>query len=420
MGNIKLHTSAKLFLRALALHRAGNLNDAETLYHTLLASNPKHGEALSLLGTIYAQRGNYEEGIRLMGEAISVKPNHAEAYFNRALSKQMLSRYEDALADYEKATVLDPTCAKAFWHKSLNHLTLGQYEKGWKLYEWRWKTRSPEEVRAFRQRLWLGNEALENKTILIHAEQGFGDTIQFCRYVPKVEALGAKVVFEVPAPLAGLMSTLKGSFRLVERGNPLPEFDLHCPLLSLPLAFKTLVNTIPADVPYLFAAPLKRKIWQDRLGEKSKPRIGLTWSGGKSRKLYDNRSIPLHLLAPLGHFNYEYHCLQKEFKNEDIAVLKQLGHITSHADSLNDFSDTAALMSEMDLIISIDTSVAHLAGALGKPLWVLLHYASDWRWMLARKDSPWYPSARLFRQSFRNDWAGVIAEVNTELQVSDL
>jgi hypothetical protein len=408
-----------LLSRAIALHRAGNLIDAETHYRKLLSSNPKHPHALTLLGTIHAQRGDLEEGIRLMTKAITVKPDHSEAYFNRALSLQNLGRYEDALKDFDKATLIDSSYAEAFWHKSLLQLTLGQYEEGWKLYEWRWKSATPFEFGVLQEILWLGKEPLAGKTIMLHAEQGMGDIIQLCRYAPLVEALGAKVILRVPASLTKLLSSLKGSFHIISEDEPLPKFDLHCPLFSLPLAFGTTLETIPADVPYLSADPDRRDVWQKRLGKRIKPRIGLVWSGNAKHKNDHNRSIPLKLLASLSQENYEFHSIQNECKPLDAQTLEHQNCIISHAENLKDFADTAALISEMDLIISVDTSVAHLAGALGKRVWIVLPFIPDFRWLTEREDSPWYPTARLFRQPHHNDWASVIEKIKATLTLSD-
>jgi hypothetical protein len=264
--------------------------------------------------------------------------------------------------------------------------------------------------------LWLGHQTIVGKTLLIYAEQGLGDVIQFCRYATTVEALGAKVIVEVPAPLVPLISTLKGNFTIVEQGKPLPAFDLQCPVMSLPLAFKTSVATIPAEVPYLYADSGKQKVWQERLGNKTRIRVGLVWSGTKDHKNDHNRSIPLKLMKPLMRLPIEFHVLQKDIRSEDAVVLSQLKKMYSHQAELHDFSDTAALVQEMDLVISVDTSVAHLAGALAKSVWILLPFMPDYRWMLDRADSPWYPTATLVRQPAIGDWTSVILEITKRLE----
>lgn len=257
----------------------------------------------------------------------------------------------------------------------------------------------------------IGDCSIAGKTLLIHAEQGFGDTLQFCRYVLIVDALakstGARMLLEVPPALMSLLVSLKSNATLIARGQALPEFDLQCPLMSLPLACKTTLDTIPADVPYLFADVNKQAAWQQRLGVKCKPRIGLVWSGIAGYLEDRNRSIPLSMLERVTEFDLEFHSLQKEIRSTDQMFLSTF-NIKSHTEQLTDFAETAALVMEMDLIISVDTSVAHLAGAAGRPVWVLLPFSPDWRWLLDRKDSPWYPNATLFRQPKRGDWESVV------------
>jgi ADP-heptose:LPS heptosyltransferase len=226
-----------------------------------------------------------------------------------------------------------------------------------------------------------------------------------------VEQLGAKVILEVPLALMSLVSTLKGQFTLIESGKPLPEFDYHCPVMSLPLAFKTTVDTIPAQHPYLYATEDKKQQWQEKLGNKTVTRIGLVWSGSTIHKNDHNRSLLLQQLSSLLELPVEFHSLQKEIRAVDIKTLTDFPHIHQHQEDLLDFSDTAALVDAMDIIISVDTSVAHLAGAMGKKVCVLLPYAPDYRWMLDRPESPWYPSATLFRQPAIDDWESVVAEI---------
>jgi hypothetical protein len=258
--------------------------------------------------------------------------------------------------------------------------------------------------------MWLGGDPVAGKTVLLHAEQGYGDTLQFCRYAPLVAALGATVVLEVPLALKPLLGSLRGVSLLVAKGGVTPAFDLHCPLMSLPLAFATRLDTIPADVPYLQADPVRRQAWRQRLDEVSAPgrcRVGLAWSGNPRHNNDENRSIRLEQLAPLYGLDATFVSLQPLVRERDKACLAQSGIVNPGAE-LTDFADTAALMDALDLVICVDTSVAHLAGALGRPLWVLLPRVPDWRWLLDRDDSPWYPTARLFRQDKPGDWPATI------------
>jgi hypothetical protein len=265
------------------------------------------------------------------------------------------------------------------------------------------------------QPLWLGDISIADKTLLIHRQEGLGDYIQFIRYATLAEQTGVKIILEVPSSLFGITSSLEGRFILIEEGQPLPAFDYHCPVMSLPLAFKTTIDTIPAKTPYFYADQDKQFSWRQRLSEKSKPRVGLVWSGSTAHKNDHNRSIALTQFASLLDLPIEFHCLQKEIKTEDALFISDNGKIINHQAHLQDFSDTAALIAELDLVIAVDTSVAHLAGALGKQVWILLPFAPDYRWMLDKTDSPWYPSASLFRQPAIGDWDSVIAEVRDRL-----
>jgi hypothetical protein len=274
--------------------------------------------------------------------------------------------------------------------------------------------------------LWLGDESLASKTILLYAEQGLGDTIQFCRYARSVADLGARVVMLVPGPLLGLLATLDGVAQLVKVGDPLPPFDFQCPLMSLPLAFRTELATIPAPHSYLRPDSGRTRRWKERLGERLKPRVGLVWSGGfrpdqpELAEINARRNMDASLLAGLKDERIEFYSLQKgEPAASDLARL-QAAHwggpdIIDWTSELHDFSDTAALAANLDLVISVDTSMAHLAGALGRPVWILNRFDSCWRWLPGRVESPWYPTARIYTQQRSGDWAGVIEKVKADL-----
>jgi hypothetical protein len=264
----------------------------------------------------------------------------------------------------------------------------------------------------------LGEPAIAGKTVLLHAEQGYGDTVQFCRYAKRVAARGAAVVLEVPAALAALLAPLEGVHRLVVKGEALPVFDYHCPLLSLPLAFKTTLASIPAEIPYLRSDPIRVAHWRARLGPERRPRVGLVWSGSPGHKDDRDRSIPLAQVIELLSVPAQFVSLQKDVRSADRLILEGQGGVSHFGEALNDFADTAALIELMDVVIAVDTSVAHIAGAMGKAVWILLPRDPDWRWLLQREDSPWYPSARLFRQATAGDWAGVIRRVASALPVA--
>ena len=270
--------------------------------------------------------------------------------------------------------------------------------------------------RFFDRPTWLGKESLRDKTILLYGEQGLGDFIQFCRYVELVADLRAKVILEVPQPLAGLMENLKGISQLVVKGEELPPFDYQCPLLSLPLAFNTNISSIPAHIPYLASSNHQMAELKLKLGEKRNKRVGLVWSSMSSFKEDSKRSLLLaDFVKALPTEGFEYICLQKELKECDEEFFRAYKNIRFFGDELRDFSDTAALIENLDLVISTCTSVPHLSAALGKETWVLLSHVPDWRWLLDREDSPWYPSIKLYRQAGIGDWLSVLNKVKSDL-----
>jgi tetratricopeptide (TPR) repeat protein len=403
--------------RGLTLADLGRHEEAITDYDRALAIDPDHAEALFNRGTSLASRNRPEEAIASFDKALAVRPDWADALSNRGVALVSLNRQAEAIATFARATAIEPGHPDANCNESLAWLRLGDFRHGWAKYESRWASRDlASQRRAFAQPLWLGSEALQGKTILLHAEQGLGDTVQFVRYAPLVARLGAQVVLEVQPPLAPLLSGIGGISRIVGRGDPLPEFDLHCPLLSLPLALRTDLDTIPAVVPYLAAPEINVVKWRERLGPRARPRVGIAWAGSRTNRNDHNRSIALGpLAANLQISGVELVSIQKEVSEADRELLHANAHIRHIGDGLADFSDTAAVISQLDLVISVDTSVAHLAGAMARPLWLLVPFAPDFRWMLDREDSPWYPTARLFRQSRIGDWDGVLARVRAEL-----
>ena len=322
----------------------------------------------------------------------------------------------EALECYERSLSLKTQLAGAHWNKALVKLSLAEFDEGWKLYEWRWKTRDfTSPIRRFTQPLWLGDFDISNKRILIHAEQGLGDTIQFSRYLALLTDKKCRVIFEVQKPLASLYRSQNLDCELIVRGEAIPPFDAHCPLMSLPLAFRTKPDTIPANIPYLVAGDEQRSELARRLGQRTKPRIGVAWSGNPlfARGNDISRPIPLSVLSAIFRDDMERYRLQRDIRDGDTKTLHALPSIRDFSDL--ELSDTAAPMQELDLIISIDTLFAHLAGALGKPVWILLPFHPDFRWLRDRVNSPWYPTARLFRQTTDRDWSDVIRCVSEEL-----
>jgi len=397
----------------------GRYQDALESYDRAIALNPGHAEAYANRGAVLREFDRYSEALADYDRAVALKPTHVESLNSRGVVLQDMRLYGDALASFESALTVAPDFAEAQWNKSLLKILRGEFEEGWRLYESRWETVALRtRKRHFPQPLWLGQEDIAQKTILLHAEQGMGDTIHFCRYARMVKARGATVVIEAPEALRDLVSTLDESIQVVASGQPLPNFDYHCPFMSLPLAFNTTLATIPAEAPYLAANEAKRARWQARLGPRMHPRVGLVWSGGRAHKNDRNRSIPLETMLPLLSLPVEFHCLQKEVREADRAILESQARIAIHDGDLHDFTDTAALISGMDLVISVDTAIAHLAGAMGKELWVLVPHAPDFRWMTERTDSPWYPTARLFRQNDPGNWPPVVRDIVAALRES--
>ena len=415
--------------RGCALLDCGRFEDAIGDFDRAVELNPGFAPAYLNKGVALAGAGQVEAAIPWISQAIAKDPGDAHAYYNRARAWHELRHFPEAIDDYDRAIGLEPGYSAAYLNRAVSRLTQGRLLEGWRDMEWRWipgGSSLATERRDFLQPQWQGEQPVAGKTILIHCEQGLGDTLQFCRYVPMVAALGAKVVLEVPAALRKLLSSLPGVDHMVTRGDALPDFHWHCPLLSLPLAFRTSLETIPAAVPYLQCDIDRLRHWEQRLGTRRALRVGLVWSGGHRPNrpdLWDvnsRRNLPLSKLAVLKMPGVEFFSLQKgEPAESEFANTRAIGwsgpDIRDFGTELQDFVDTAALIEQLDLVISVDTSVAHLAGALGKPVWILNRFDGCWRWLLNRSDSPWYPSARLYTQPQPGDWDGALTAVAIDL-----
>lgn len=460
---IEPHNAFACFNQGVAFEALREFTQALASYERAIRLRPLYAEALFNRGNVLKRLDRLEEAVASFDQALAARPAYAAAHVNRGNALKNLGRTALALASYERALELDPTDAEihcnrgtllyediqpeaavasferalalrpdfagAFQNRGYAFLLAGNFAAGWADHEWRWQNYAAPLARSrrnFVQPLWLGEHALAHKRILLHAEQGLGDTLQFCRYARLVADRGAAVILEVPAALAALLRNLAGVTQLVAAGDELPPFDLHCPLMSLPLAFGTTVSTIPAPVPYLQADPGKQRFWQQRLGEHRRLRVGLVWSGGfrpdQPELWYINRrrNISLSELALLRHPDIEFYSLQKgEPAESELAQLIAANwdgpHLHDFTAEFRDFADTAALLANLDLLVSVDTSVAHLAGALGKPVWVMNRFDTCWRWLLKRTDSPWYPSARLYRQARPGNWRGVVQNIREDL-----
>ncbi len=401
--------------RASARSALGRHAEALEDLDAALAREPAHPVAHYNRGNALRAAGRESEAAAAYERALAAAPAHVASWFNRGLALQALNRHADALDSFARALGLDPGHADAHFAASMSLLTLGDHRRGWPEYEWRWR-RAGMAPRDLRIPLWLGEPPLEGRTILVHAEQGLGDTIQFARYVPGLARLGAKVVLEVQPELRPLLAGLEGAHAVVARGEKLPPCDLHCPIASLPLAMKTEAGTIPAAIPYLRAGEERLARWRGRLEGVSRPRVALAWSGRAAHANDRNRSIALAELAPiLSVAGAGFVSVQRDLREADAARLAAAPQVADLGPELGDFADTAAVLALCDLTICVDTSVAHLAGAMGRPLWVLLPFQPDWRWTLDAPRSPWYPAAELFRQPAPGDWAPAIARVREKL-----
>lgn len=399
-----------------ALNELERRTEALACFDRAISLRPEYAEACNNRGIVLGDLERHAEALASFERAIALRPDYAEAHYNRGNALRELHRHAEAVDSYERAIALKPDYASAHWNLADCRLLLGDFALGWKEYEWRWKLDQREHVkRDFPQPLWLGAEPVAGKIVLLHCELGLGDTLLFCRYARKVAALGAKVVLEVQPPLLRLLADLEGVTEIVGSGAPLPAFDCHCPLMSLPLAFRTGVHDVPAQVPYVRSDPGRVAAWQAILGEQRRSRVGLVWSGSTALK-NDRRSMALAQMLPLVREWAEWVSLQKEVREDEKALLTSRADLRHFGAELKDFADTAALVELMDVVVTIDTSVANLAGAMGKVVWILLPYdPHDWRWMLDREDSVWYPTARLFRQPAAGDWASVVRRVDEEL-----
>lgn len=389
--------------------------EALASYEAALARKPDYADAHNNRGLALLELNRPDEALTSLERALALKPDYTDALINRGNALRDLNRSREAIESYDTALALKPDLADGHWNKALEQLLLGDFAQGFANYEWRWR-RADAVPRGFTQPQWRG-EDLRGRTILLHAEQGFGDTLQFVRYVPMVAAKGGNVILEGPDGLLPLLAGIEGVAARVSRGAPLPPFDLHCPLMSLPLAFGTTLATVPAAVPYLRVPAARAEQWRGRLPRRGVPRVGLVWSGRPTHRNDHNRSIALARLEPvLARPGVQFISLQREIRDADRPALAKFPTVLRLEEELADFADTAAVVDALDLTIAVDTAVAHVAGALGKPVWVLLPSIPDWRWMLHRDDSPWYPSARLFRQKRIGDWDGAIARLAAELE----
>jgi tetratricopeptide (TPR) repeat protein len=440
--------------RGFALGELDRLDEARASYEQALKINPAVAEVHHNLGNVLREQGHLDEALARYDEALRLRPDYAKAHINKgvalvarcaidravacfrrgveldpnfaeahnslgtALSAQ--GNLDGALQAYEQALRLKPDYPDASWNRSLVWLLRGDYVRGWRDYEWRWRCRRPFPLPAFRQPRWDGSP-LEGRTVLLYGEQGLGDTLQFVRYAPLVKARGGRVVVQCQGSLLPLLTRTPGIDQLAAWGEASPPFDVWAPLLSLPHLVGTTLETVPADIPYLFADPERVAHWRRELAPIPGFRVGIVWQGSVRYPWDRHRSIPLALFEPLAAVpGVSLVSLQKGPGSEQVAALAGRFPVVCLSDMVDQaagaFVDTAAILHNLDLVIAVDTSVAHLAGGLGVPVWLAVHFTPDWRWGLGREDNRWYPTARLFRQSAPGDWAPVLARMAEELR----
>lgn len=387
--------------------------EAITSHEQALKLSPQHPAVLTNLAGALREAERWDEALVRCDQALAIDPKLAEAHMNRGSVLMDMGRLGPAREAFAQVIALQPDNADAQWGQGWCDMLAGDWARGLPQLEWRWKKDSfTSKPRDFTQPLWQGDADLKGRTILLHAEQGLGDTIQFCRYALLLVEQGARVLLEVQPTLKSLMATLHPDVQVLGRDEgPLPAFDYHCPLMSLPLAFKTTPDTAPTSGAYLRATPERLQTWSQRLGPRTQSRVGLVWSGNAAHNNDHNRSITLAAMMAALPKGPQYFCLQKDIRDSDLATLKEHPEVTLLTEALQTMDDTAALIGLMDQVISVDTSIAHLAGALGKPTSVLLSKMPDWRWLLGRADTPWYGATRLCRQSTWGQWAEPLQEV---------
>jgi len=403
--------------RTHALQELGRLTEALASCDRALELNPGSPELHASRATILSHLRHHDDAERSISLALSLRPNNSTFHYNHGNILIEANNYRGAIAAFENAQTHEADFSSAHLNEGLCRLLLGDTERGWEKYEYR--LRLPDYIdlkRNFGKPVWSGDRPLQGETILVHSEQGFGDALMACRYVPRVAALGARVVLEIRPELLRLMGGLDGVSMVIARGKPIPQFDVHCPIMSLPRAFKTRLETIPTEIPYLEIPKENVEFWRSKLAN-GRFKVGIAWAGNSSFKSDRDRSITLKNILPLCSVaDATFVSVQKDLRDGDAEILNRNPHIYHLGDGLNDFLDTAAVMESLDLIISSDTSIVHLAGALGKPVWVLLSFNPDWRWLLERTDSPWYPTARLFRQTKAGDWNSIVKQARNELE----
>ncbi len=398
----------------VAVHSQGKVEDALLCLRRALALKPDYADAHSNLGNALQEQGNVELAVASYERALELDPGHFDAHNNLGNALRVQGRLAESVASYERALAIRPDDPQVRMSRSLCWLEMGDFERGWAEYEWRLKC---EEfaIPPFRQPMWAG-EPLDGRTILLYADHGLGDSIQFIRYAPMVRARGGRVIVACQKPLVRILATCRGIDQVITEGAPLPDHDVYAPLMSLPRIFGTRLATIPADVPYLTAEPALVERWRDELGPAGPLRIGIAWQGNPRNRRDRQRSFRLARFEPLAAVaGVRLVSLQKGAGTEQIGELGDRFGVLDLGSRLDDLMASAAVMRNLDLVVTLDSALAHLAGALAVPTWVAIPVAHDWRWLTDREDNPWYPTLRLFRQTKLGDWNTVFQRMADEL-----
>jgi tetratricopeptide (TPR) repeat protein len=407
------YLDAKIGLGAL-LNKVGEHEESLAYFEQVLTIDAKNMAALNNRGNVLEELGRLDDALESYDLALKISPTNADILVNKGNVLKDLRRIDEAFELYNKAVDVAPQSAKAHYNRGLSCLMTGDLEKGWDDYQWRWQNTALSMQRPVTDKpVWDGTD-LNGKTILLYPEQGKGDEVQFARYIPLVAERGGRVVLWASRPMLRLLSGVSGAAIVCDTLEGAGSYDCHASLMDLPGIFRTSLETIPNETPYLNLENDLLDIWSGRLGPKENLRVGLVWAGNPAHKNDRNRSIDLELFQPLSEIK-ELSLFSLQVGQSEKAAIVLGSSVRELEKEIKDFADTAAAISALDLVISVDTAVAHVAGALGKPVWTLLPFIPDWRWLLDRDDSPWYPSMRLFRQDRPGDWSGVITNVVTEL-----
>ena len=397
------------------LLKLNRYEEALICYKKILDTKPNFYKAINNQGLCFENLHKFEEALTCYKKTIELNPNFAEALVNKGNCFQKLHLFNEAILSYKKAIQINPNLNSAISNLGQLQLLLGNYKEGWKNYESRKQISGLNTYLTFDNNIeWLGDKNLKGKYIYISTEQGLGDYIQFCRYLPMIKELGANIILNIPKQLIPLIDSMNLDYIKMKEFDK-KKFYYHCSIMSLPLAFKTLLNNVPNKTPYFFTPENQKNYWKKKLGSKLKKRIGLHWSGNAKNPYEKYRKIDLEKLTKILDLPFEFHSLDIKYNEADLKIMKKYKNLTCHKNEILGFEKTAGLIESMDLVICIDSGILHLCGALNKPTWLLLPFKPDFRWLLDSEDSPWYPSIKIFRQTKQNNWEDVIEKVSVEL-----